>query len=341
MRSVVGPGLAAAWFALLALPAAAQQSPPPPQPPQAAPVNSVAATVNGQPIYETAIQRGLDRVPPARRTEARGEIVEFLIDNTLLDQYLQQMQIAVAPKDVDGRIDQIKQEIAKQKQTYEKVLQELRLTEAELRTQITSDLRWDKFVLQQATEQNLRALFDGNKEMFDGSMVRARHILLTPRVGDAQAGEQAKAQLLAWRAQIEKQAADQLAKLPPQADKLSQEQARGKLVEDAFAALAKEKSACPSREKGGDVSWFFRAGSMVEPFAKAAFALKPYQMSDPVKTQFGYHLILCVETRAGKAVKFEDVKDEVREVYAERLRESVCARLRQTAKIAVNPPPRQ
>jgi peptidyl-prolyl cis-trans isomerase C len=76
---------------------------------------------------------------------------------------------------------------------------------------------------------------------------------------------------------------------------------------------------------------------MVEAFAKAAFALKPFEMSEPVQTQFGWHLILCTGRKPGQAVKFEDVKDEVREVYCNRLREAIAAHMKQNAKIVIKP----
>jgi peptidyl-prolyl cis-trans isomerase C len=74
---------------------------------------------------------------------------------------------------------------------------------------------------------------------------------------------------------------------------------------------------------------------MVEQFATAAFALKPYEMSGPVKTQFGYHLILCTGRMPGKSVKFEEVKEEVREAYCNQLRDAVVNRYRPAAKIVI------
>ena len=53
-----------------------------------------------------------------------------------------------------------------------------------------------------------------------------------------------------------------------------------KLDEDGFAAIAQRESACPSKAKGGDIGQFPRAGSMVEPFAKAAFALGRWDEAD-------------------------------------------------------------
>ena len=55
---------------------------------------------------------------------------------------------------------------------------------------------------------------------------------------------------------------------------------------------------------------------MVEPFAKAAFTLPPYKVSDVVTTQFGHHLILVTERKPGKAVKYEEIKEDVKESSA-------------------------
>jgi len=57
-----------------------------------------------------------------------------------------------------------------------------------------------------------------------------------------------------------------------------------------FAKLATEKSICPSRKKGGDLG-LFGHGMMVRPFEQAAFALQKGQLSEVVKTEFGYHII--------------------------------------------------
>src|SRR5262249_34904897 len=154
---------------------------------------------------------------------------------------------------------------------------------------LAAELRWEKFVAAQATEPKLRELFTQNPDMFDGSMVHARHILLAPPPGDARANEEAKAQLLALKKQIEDDVARGLSKLAPGTDTLTREKERAKLTDEAFAALARQKSGCPSKEQGGDLGFFQRAGTMVEPFAKAAFALRPYEISPVVTTRFGHH----------------------------------------------------
>lgn len=298
-------------------------------------VSKPAATVNGQTIPQAAVERALERFDESERTKARAEVLDFLIDNMLIDQYLAQQKINVEQKEIDARLAEIKKEIEKNGQTYEKVLASLKMTEAELLEQVVNDLRWEKFALAQATDARLRALFDEHKDMFDGSMVRARHILLTPG-GDAASQEAARKELQEVRRQIEAKAAAAIAKLPKDVDDVTREEERQKQLEAAFAELAKERSACPSKRDGGDLNWFPRAGHMVEPFAKAAFDLKPYEMSEPIQTQFGWHLILCTGKKAGQAVKFDDVKEEVRDIYCGRLREEIAAKLRQSAKIVIH-----
>ena len=58
----------------------------------------------------------------------------------------------------------------------------------------------------------------------------------------------------------------------------------------SFSLLAQQKSLCPSRKQGGDLGTFGR-GQMVKPFEKAAFELEKGQVSGPVKTEFGWHII--------------------------------------------------
>jgi peptidyl-prolyl cis-trans isomerase C len=323
------------WALLLlpvcCLPAAAQD------PAAAAP--RPAATVNGQPIPEDVVQRGLETVPAAKRADIRIERLNALIDDLLIEQYLQQLMVTVDAKEVDKRLDEMRAELKTRKQDFDKMLKEWKITEAELRQHVTAELRLEKFVDERATDKVLREVFDGNKEVFDGTTVHARHILLQPPAGDAKAVEAAKAELAACKAKVEQQVEAGLAKLKPDADALTRDKARATLTDDAFAALAKEKSACPSKANGGDVGWFQRAGFMVEPFSKAAFALKPCQMSDVVKTPFGYHLILTVERKAGRDVKFEEVKDVVKEYYATTLRDSLVAQIRPKSKIEIFPAP--
>lgn len=294
---------------------------------------SVAVTVNGEPILEGAIARALRRVPADRQTEARVAIMNMLVDNLLVEQWLAQAGMKVTDADVDQKVAEMKKEIEKEKLEYAKVLQEMEMTEVELRKELASFIRWENYAKGVATDKVLQELFTSEKDMFDGSKVRVRHILLSPDSRDANKVAEAKQTLAAVRQNINAQVSAVLAKLPPGTDALAREKARVKAIDDAFAAEAKAKSACPSKQQGGDVGWFDRAGTMVEAFSKTAFALRSHEMSDIVETQFGVHLILLLERKPGKVVKFDEVKDGVKEVYVDKLRERVVQSLRQRAKI--------
>jgi peptidyl-prolyl cis-trans isomerase C len=328
-------------LALLCLSASAQPPAPLPVLPALPVAAGVAARVNGQAIPESAVERALDRVPPAKRDEARKQILDFLVENVLIDQYVLQLpQYAVEKKEIDAKEEEVRAELKKQNKEFAKMLEEMKLTEAELREQIGADLRWTKFCTDLAKEDQLKKLFDSEKELFDGTMVRARHILLTPPMTDAKAIAEASAQLRTIKKEIESKVDEGLAKLPAATDPLAREKERRTLLDDAFAAAAKDKSQCPSKMQGGDVDYFQRSGKMVEPFAKAAFALKPFQMSDVVQTQFGVHLILLTERKPGLDVKFADVKDDVKDEFCDRLREQVVAKIKPRANIVITPAPK-
>lgn len=310
---------------------------PAPLPPPDA--KAIAATVNGTPIFERAVYRAVRVALQGKQAEAREQVINFLIDNILVDQYLDQLKITAEPKEIDKAVDELKDEIKKDKKEYEKVLQDLFITEAELREQLGAELRWRKFLDKYGTDKVLSDFFNTNKSFFDGSQVRARHILVPAKRDDAKEIETGKSRVALLKKQIEDRAAQELAKAPASQDALEKEKARTKALETAFSEVAGKESSCPSKADGGEVGWFARSGRMVEPFARTAFALKPYQMSDAVVTDFGCHLILPTDTKPGREVKYDDMKEVTKEVYGDRMREAIIARARPAARIVINPAP--
>ena len=163
------------------------------------------------------------------------------------------------------------------------------LTEAEFRAEVAAQMKWDKFLKQQGTDQALKEFFDKRPDIFDGTLVRARHILLPPETDPAKQAA-AKESLLKIKAEVAAEAAK--AEAAATGDALAKQQAKGRQAEEVFAEYAKKHSVCPSKANGGDLQFFPRVGAMVEPFAEAAFKLNVFDMSDVVETEFGYHLIL-------------------------------------------------
>ena len=137
------------------------------------------------------------------------------------------------------------------------------------------------------TEADAKADYDKNVARFAREeQVQASHILLKVEPGaDA-----------AKTAEVEKRAKElaALAKAPG-AD---------------FAALAKEHSEGPSAPGGGDLG-LFEKSKMVPPFANAAWTMKIGEISDPVKTRFGFHVIKVTARKAGGQTPFSEAKDQI------------------------------
>ena len=120
--------------------------------------------------------------------------------------------------------------------------------------------------------------------------VRASHILLNTGGKD--------------EAAVRKQAEELLAKIKGGAD---------------FAALATQYSEDPgSKERGGDLD-FFPRGQMVPEFENAAFSLAPGQVSDLVKTQYGFHIIKVVDKQAGTSQALDQVRPQIQQIVASQI----------------------
>lgn len=145
---------------------------------------------------------------------------------------------------------------------------------------------------QAVSDDEIKAYYDAHTSEFASpEQVRARHILL--KLDESASEEQAKAvrtKLLGLKADL----------------------AKGK----DFADLAKKYSQGPSNVRGGDLGWFSR-GMMVPTFEEAAFALKPGQVGDPVRTSFGWHLIKVEERRAAGTKSLEEAAPEIKTQLAE------------------------
>ena len=99
-----------------------------------------------------------------------------------------------------------------------------------------------------------------------------------------------------------------------------------------FAELAKKESKDPGASDGGDLG-FFTKDQMVPEFSAVAFALEPGKISDPVKSQFGWHVIKVEEKRTRKAPDFEQVKPQIETYVVRKAQADYVAKLRTAAKV--------
>jgi len=100
-----------------------------------------------------------------------------------------------------------------------------------------------------------------------------------------------------------------------------------------FAKVAAELSKDPgSKTDGGDLG-FFTQDRMVAPFAEAAFKLEPGKISEPVKSQFGWHVIKVEEKRTKPIPAFEEMREQIDTYLARKAQQDVILRLRQEAKV--------
>ncbi len=145
-----------------------------------------------------------------------------------------------------------------------------------------------------ADEAVLRKRYEQEKSRFMSAEQRlASHILITvPAGADAATQKAAEQKVAALAAQAKQPGAD-------------------------FAALAKTNSQDPgSKDSGGDLGWVDR-GVMVKPFEDALFSMKAGEISGPVKTDFGYHVLQLREIKPGQGKSFEEVRDVLAREQAE------------------------
>jgi peptidyl-prolyl cis-trans isomerase C len=137
---------------------------------------------------------------------------------------------------------------------------------------------------------------------------------------------------------------DEVAKLPPETELharhiLVDDEATAKQIAERakkgedFVALSKEFSKDPgSASDGGDLGWFTK-DKMVKEFSEAAFKLEPGQISDPIKSQFGWHVIKVEGKRTKPVPTFDDVKDQIGNYLVQKAQQAFLLSLREKAKI--------
>ena len=219
--------------------------------------------------------------------------LEQLINVELLYQKGQKLKIGDLDKKVDDKLAQMRAQFPSPAD-FEKALTSANLTEKQFkaftRKNIVIDNLLQKEVLGKisVSDADAKKFYDENQDKFKApEQTRASHVLIT--VDQKATPEEKK-------------------KAKEKADAIKKRVAAG----EDFAAVAKAESKCPSAAKGGDLGYFGK-GQMVPAFEEAAFSLKPGQISEVVETQFGYHIIKVTDRKQAETVKFNDVKDKIKD----------------------------
>lgn len=259
-------------------------------------------------------------VPPADERElAYNRAMEILVNTQLLKHFLLAQRIQVPEARVDEQVDRVKEQLKREGQDLATVLVQNGSSIDEMRKEIANNLRFDEFAKNRATDAVLKNYLNKNRDRFGRTQVRASHILvrLEPNAGQAEK-DKARQKLEAVRKEI----------------------VGGKLT---FAAAANKYSDDPANAggAGGDLDYFTLDSGFVEEFADAAFRLKKGEISEPVETPFGFHLIQVTDRKEGKPVDFDQNKAAIVQAFAADLQKNVVNAERKTAKFDIKPAPKE
>lgn len=270
------------------------------------------ATVGGKAItkkefideFSKRMPQGIPAQMPIEMLKMQApQIVDQFVTQQVVDKAIADAKITVTPADVAAEIKkelaamtpeqraQLEQAMKMQGKTVDGVIKEMSENK-EIQAQMTAQKFFESKIGKiQVTEADAQKFYNENIKMFTdpgdpAGSVRASHILIqVPEGSDEAAWNKAKAEIEAIAAELKKGA--------------------------DFGKLAAEKSACPSGKQANGSLGAFTKGQMVPEFEQAAFALKDGEISGPVKTQYGYHIIKREAAKKSTVVPFAEVKNDL------------------------------
>lgn len=275
---------------------------------------AVVARVNSEPITaaEVEAELRLAKLAPSGDSVERGPLwraaLDQVVDQRLVQSYLSKTKDAASSKDVDLALSQFEKELKAQNLTLDQHCQTVGLTKEDVRRSLGWKLSWKRYCDKQLTPANLEKYFNRYRSDFDGTQLRVAQILFKV---PADADEAA------------------IAAIKDQAAKLRGEIIAGKIT---FADAAKQHSTAPSGQSGGDIGWIERHRPMPEDFAKIAYALKRGEVSEPLVSSFGVHLVTVLEEKPG-ARTWQDAAAELRPAVTLYLFRWIADQQRKTTKI--------
>jgi len=296
-------------------------------------LDRVAAMVNEEMIPLSEVYQ--HAAPEIARLEREGTLSEErkqaalkrALDDLIADKLLvaeeKAASVEVTEQEVDFAVEDVKKQNNMDAATFERALAAQGTAMAAYREKMRRDLAAMKLIGLKVrskikiADEDVKAEYARRSKLEEADFeVHARHIVIqVPKSATKPQEEEAR----------------------KRAEELSR---RARAGED-FVALAKKHSEGPSKAEGGDVG-FFKRGEMVGAFDKVAFTLKPGEISEPVRSPFGWHVIQVVERRASATKPFEQVREELRDrLWREQMQhhtEQYVAELRKRALVDVKVP---
>lgn len=278
--------------------------------PSATPAGRTLVTVNGTPLTTGAVELWMimHAIPDSQRRSLQEQAAQILVDEELVAQFLREREIEARDADVDKMVRRFQNVLVEQKLDPPEIRDRLGFTEDSLRETLSLMPRWQVYLQQAVTQDQIREYFESHRAQFDGTRVRVSQIL---KKLPADASEKdvagATTELSRLRLKIE-------------ADDLT------------FAEAAQQFSEAPSKTKGGDIGTFSYRGLMAKELTQKAFAIKPGEISEPFRSPFGVHLIVVTDRQPGQ-LSLEDARPQVIEEIGQNLWAETVARLRNQADI--------
>ena len=295
-------------IAALCLAAPAQQQTPQVSTPapQAAAAGSdlVVLRVAGEPITEKQIIAAISilaqqkQSPTDTKQERNMNLVKGAIDNILIETLLRnearRQNLAPDQAKVEQQWQQILKNFPSQAE-FQKALAAQGLTDAQLRKNIEESMKIQQVLdlaiknVPLATDADIQKLYDDNPQKFSRQeQVHAAHILLlVDKSGTPEQKAEIKKKLEEIRTEIE-------------SSKITFADAAAKYSQDTGNA-----------KQGGDLGFFTR-GRMVQPFEEAAFSAEPGSLSQPIETQFGFHIIYVIDKKPAGKIPLEEAKADIK-----------------------------
>ncbi len=281
--------------------------------------DDAVATVNGEPIamedyestlalmkmnYETELGAGFfDEEEESEEgmtllDTIKEQVLERMIFTEVIMQEAQAKDLSIDEEELDETMDMF-WEFMEEDADMMNFLEENNIEKDFFRKEMSRELimmEYQQHYLenQEVSDEEALEFFEANQDMFSSDQLQASHILVDS----------------------EEEAQDIKAQLDEGAD---------------FAQLAQTFSMCPSAAEGGDLGMFPR-GSMVPQFEEAAFSMEPGEISDPVETDFGWHIIYVTE-RIRDEQGFEDMKDTIKQQIRQENLQDHIEELREAAEI--------